>query len=513
MKSLFRFAGILSTALSSVCFAPSANAQYSGLLTDLPVVTVGHGYGTGPTNGTGYCTNGAAACLSTYGSLNSTQLVDGLTVVAFADFPGAARAGEAYLRTLFTISGFTADPGKSSLGWADCGGVIFRGAQASLYSYASGRATWSWNKGDGAQPAFQGKTSVSCKIYRVGDSGWVRPKYQIAGLTYAPPGSRSSVTYQSGFMSGTSTSRGLTFMNGVTYTESASLGSALSSVFGGSGTVTTAGGWTQTKESTTSLSLTQQTSNGLIVPGPASSAAGVNHDYDTIYVWLNPEIFMMVFNTSVVSGGYGYDARDPVIGMDVVPLTVGQLKGIQPIPPNLWSRLNRSWDTDLGGLTTVDFQDIVKANPFATNPGFNPNTDTSKRFEQPLNGNPPLPSNLIINYAPAPPGGQPNGQTYASSYSSTTAAGKTATDSYESSYSIDQTGTLTYYGVRLTARMATTTKWSTTNKWSSTVTNGTSQSANFTIFPPFSTDNYTGPTAIQVWKDNVYGTFMFYPLY
>ena len=65
----------------------------------------------------------------------------------------------------------------------------------------------------------------------------------------------------------------------------------------------------------------------------------------------------------------------------------------------------------------------------------------------------------------------------------------------------------------MTVKLSVASKWSTTNQWSQKVTNGTSQAASFTIYPPLASDNYTGPTAIQVWKDNVYGTFMFYPLY
>lgn len=514
MKGLAPFAKFAFVCLVTLGFAQNASAQYSGLITDLPVVTVGHGGGVGPANGSGYCSSGATGCLSSYGSV-SGSLVDGLTIVSFVDFPPPARAGDPYLRTQLTIAGFSADPGRASLAWADCGGAIYRGAQASSYSYSSGRANWSWSKPDGAVPAFQGHTSVTCKIYRVGDSGWVRPKYQVAGLTYAPPGSHSNASYKNGFQNGTSTSQSLSFTTGIQYRESVSVsGNWIGKVLSGSGevTATTTYGWSQTQESNNSTSVTQQISNGLIVPGPASSGAGVDHDFDTIYVWLNPEIFMMVFNTSVVSGGYGYDGRDPVIGMDVVPLTVGQLKGTQAIPPNLWSRLNRTWDTSLGGLTTADFQDILLANPFAFNPGFNPNTDTSHRYELPLSGNPPLPANVIMNYTPVPSGGQPTAQTYSTSYTSTSTAGKTASTKQDTSFSVDAAGSITYYA-KLTAKTSSQSNWSTSNQWSQSVTNGISQSADFTIVPPLASDNYTGPTAIQVWKDNVYGTFMFYPLF
>jgi hypothetical protein len=510
MNRLVTFASFAS-GLLALGFAPTANAQYTGLITDVPVVTVGHGGGTGPSNGSGYCSTAAVACQTNYGSIDA-PLVDGLTIAAFVDLPGPVKTNLPYFRTQLAVTGYPTDPGQASLARVECGNVTYRGAQASNYSFSGGRASWYWNIGDGAQPAFQGRTSVSCRIYRVGDSGWVRPKYQIAGLTYAPPGSRSTANYTSGFQNGRGTTSSTSFMSGVTYRDSVSVGVGLGGVWEGNVTYTNEVGWSQTRDSNFGVTVTQQTSNGLIVPGPASSAAGVNHDFDTIYVWLNPEIFTMLFNSGVVVGGYAYDARDPVIGMDVVPLTVGQLKGTQAIPPNLWTRLNRSWDPAQGGLTTANFQDILLAHPFAFNPGYNPNTDPSRRYELPLSGNPPLPANVLINYTPVPAGGQPTGQTYSANYSSTSTAGKGAKHTNDTTFTVEASESF-IFAAKLTAKMTSITKWSTTNQWSQTVTNGTSQAAGFTIFPPLASDNYTGPTAIQVWKDNVYGTFMFYPLY
>jgi len=505
MRRLNTIATIAATALVSLGIAPVASAQYTGLITDSPTIN---------SSGTGYCTPAATACGGNAGSISPATLVDGTSIAAFVDLRGTGKMETDYFRTQLAIIGYAADPGQNSLAWANCGGVIYRGAQASVYNYSGGRAAWFWNVRDGAQPAFKGRGQVpiNCSIYRVGDSGWIRPKYQVAGLTYAPPGSRSSVTYANGFSHGTSVSQSLSFASGVTHTVTLTHGGGISGVLDGSRVETSAYGWERTKENSSSASITQQTSNGLIVPGPASSAAGVDHDYDTIYVWLNPEIFMMVFSTSVVAGDYGFDLRDPVIGMDVVPLTVGQLRGTQPIPPNLWARLNRTWDPQLGGLTSADFQDILLANPFAVNPAYNPNTDTSRRYEMPMSGNPPLPANLILNYTSVPPGGQPTGQTYSSNYSSTTELGKLARDQHRTTHTVDITASINFL-VKWTTKLSQQTTTTYTNQWSQKVTSGLSQSANFTIFPPLSTDNYSGPTAIQVWKDNVYGTFMFYPLF
>jgi hypothetical protein len=493
MTRQFTFATIVAAALLSLCFAPIASAQFTGLITDSPTITVGQ-------NG-GYCTPAATACGTVgYGAVSAATLVDGRTLAAFVDLPGPPKAGETYFRTQLSITGFGSDPGQNSLDRATCGAVTYIGATASSYNYSSGRATWFWNWRHGAQPSFQGRTTVS----------W--PKYQVVGLTYAPPGSRSAANYSSGFMNGTNTSSSSTFTEGISQEVSITSGGGFFGIFEGDATQTFSAGWTQQKENSRSIAISQQNSNGLIVPGPASSAAGVDHDFDTIYVWLNPEVFIMVFPTSVVVGGYGFDLRDPVGGMDVVPLTVGQLRGTQPIAPNIWSRLNRTWDPQTGGLTTAEFQVILRANPFATNPAYNPNTDPSRRYELPLSGNPPLPANVIMNYTPAPPGAQPIGQTYGTSYNRTTTQGQSARETYDVSYSISGSASFEFF-VELEAKFKTTGKWSWSNGWSNTLTNGTSQSASFTIYPPSATDNYTGPTAIQVWKDNIYGTFMFYPAY
>lgn len=504
-RVILALAGIVSVWLA---FAPLARAQVTGQVTDLPAFTVGQGGLRGLA--AGYCRSSVSYCLGNFGSVAPATSLDGLTIDAFADQPGTAKAGEVYQRTSLNISGFPSDPGRNWLSSVNCDGVSYQGPAATNYSYASGRANWSWGRPDGAQPAFQGRGNVTCTIQRAGVSGWVRPKYQVVGLTYAPPGSRSTATYQNEFMNGTSSTHASSFATGITQSVTVTTGASLFGIFGGTTTQTFSAGWTQGKDSSNTLRISQQTSNSLIVPGPASSAAGVDHDYDTIYVWLNPMVFMMVFPTTVTVGGYGYDTRDTVTGMDVIPLTVGQLRGVQPIGLQTWARLNRTWDTALGGLTSADFQVILQANPFATNPGYNPNTDPGRRFELPLSGNPPLPANIILNYSPAPPGGQPTGQTYNTSYTTTSESGKAARDSYTVSHSIDGAASVDFL-VKWSAKLRTQAQISYSNQWSSTINDSSRQAASFTIFPPLAADNYVGPTAMQVWKDNVYGTFMFFP--
>jgi hypothetical protein len=502
----FTLTTIAIVTLGLLHLTSPAIAQTNGMIGTEHTIAVGGN----PNARAGYCTAPACGTAYIFGSISPATTPEPLTIASFVDLPRPRETG--YDRTELAIAGFSSDPGKNWLSQASCGTVTYVGASATRYFFVNGQATWQWVASNGAQSSFQGRSSVSCTISRSGAANWLTTKYQVVGLTYAPPGSRSTATYSSGFINGTATNHGSSFQTGISQEISLTTGGGLFGILDGSFTQTFSAGWKQTRDSSSSLTISQQTSSGLIVPGPASSAAGVDHDYDTIYVWVNPAVFMMVFPTKVVVGGYGWNARDPVSGMDVVPLTVGQLRGTQPIAPNTWTRLNRSWDPQLGALTTADFQLILRANPFAINPAYNPNADPTGRYELPLSGNPPAPANLILNYVPAPPGGQPTGQTYSSSYSSTSGQGRSSKDEYTASYSISGTASFDFL-VKFEQKLKTTSSITYANQWSQTATNGASQSANFTIFPPFAADNYVGPTAIQVWKDNVYGTFMFYPQY
>jgi hypothetical protein len=499
-------------ALCCLLVAPGAKAQISGQFTDGPVVTVASAGSAA--QAVGYC-SATSKCFYGYsgafGSISPATTVDGYTLEAFVDLPGTARAGTTYLRTAVSVSGFPADPGYRWLTSASANGHTYYGSSASSYAFTNGQATWYWNSGSGAVPAFQNQPSpVSCTIYHSGNSGWIRPKYQVVGLTYAPPGSKSTATYTNGFLSGTSTSSTASFNVNVLEKLTVSTGFTLFGVLNGDATQTFSAGWIQQQDNSSSITVMQKESTGLIVPGPASSGVGVDHDYDEVYVWLNPDAFLEITSNLVNVGAYGYDARDTVTGMDVMPLTVGQLKGTQPISADAQARLNRTWDSSLGALTSADFQQILKADPFATNPSFNPNTDASGRYELPEIGSPPAPTNLIFNYVPLPPGGQATGQPYTSDYSSTSVAGRLAKDTYSVGYSIDGSASAAFLAA-VSTKSSSSVTYTYSNQWSSSVTSGTTQSANFTIYPPLASDNYTGPTAIQVWKDNVYGTFMFYP--
>jgi hypothetical protein len=157
------------------------------------------------------------------------------------------------------------------------------------------------------------------------------------------------------------------------------------------------------------------------------------------------------------------------------------LNGTQLIASNTQDALNRTWDTVLGGLNGTDFAAIIKADPFATNPAFDPQTDTSGRYVLP-NG-----IDQLFSYEPEAPGLGSSGQTYASSYNTTNSNTQGGSDKYTVAFSLDATLSASFFGTAF-GQLKTSTTFTYTNTWSSTVTAGTTQSANFTIFRPLSTD-------------------------
>jgi hypothetical protein len=504
MTRIVNFLAIALILLSGVFVVPATYAQTTGIVNEIVVVTpvwinktlLDSGYAPG------------------YGSISQGTTLEGYT---FESMTTTTYGRGTQFVEGFGFSNVSSDPGPNWLRSITCNGVTFTAANLwqgrYIYDATAHTLSYAWHTASVplSNRIFNPPNAVMCQVVHSGNSGWIRPHYQVVGLTYAPPGARSSATYSNGFMSGTGTSNTATYNSGVTNKVSLSVGGNFFGVLNGKLTATYSSGWTQEQDSSSSLSIVEQNSTGLIVPGPSSSGVGVDHDYDTIYIWLNPEIFLELGKNAAYEGGYGWDARDTITGMDVLPLTVGQLRGTQPISdPAVKQRLARTWDASLGGLTSVDLLAIAKADPFYLNPSFNPNTDTTHRYELPETGSPATPTDLIFNYIPVPPGGQPTGQTYASNYSSTSGSGQTAKDTHTVSYSIDATAGASFFAT-LSTDFSTTTTYSSSNQWSKTATNGTTQTMNFTIYPPLSSDNYTGPTAIQVWKDNVYGTFLFYP--
>ena len=366
----------------------------------------------------------------------------------------------------------------------------------SAYGAFSGLETIGLSDGSPDRPQYA-RVIVSGKYLYGTWNGAIFPKYQVLGVDYAPPGSRSNVSYSASFTRGGSTSITNSFNDQTSVTVSQS-GKFNIGSYGAELSTSITGLYSQGNDSTTGNSWSVTTTGGDIIYGPASSSVGIDHNYDVIWVWLNPAVNLTLTGpASITWGGYAFNPADPVNEMDVIPLYVYELKNPSLIPANVAARLARTWDPALGGLTAADFATILESNPYVTNPSYDPNTDTTGRFS--------LMVGQTFNYVPAIPGAQPITQTFMSTAQSgsNTANGSQVTRSV--SMTIGGSATLLS---KVSVELKNTQTYTSTTK--ATTNDSTAETATLSITGPLASDNYTGPTAIQIWRDNVYGSYMFF---
>ena len=122
-------------------------------------------------------------------------------------------------------------------------------------------------------------------------TGYVDPKYVVVGVTYAPPGNASSVTYSNSTTLATENSLANTFTTSHMYGTTLKYDNKIPA-FQYSVQVGYSYTATQTTKDSQSVKLSWSTGNWVQTYGVPDSFAPVNHDYDVVYVWLNPvEIF------------------------------------------------------------------------------------------------------------------------------------------------------------------------------------------------------------------------------
>ena len=338
-------------------------------------------------------------------------------------------------------------------------------------------------------------------------TGFIKPKYIVLGMYYAPPGQKSNVQYGTSFVNGTVTSTSGSFITNVSQTASLTIGAKVKTPAAGASwslTAAASGAWGQTTTDSKTVTISQTQTTNYTVAGPSSSKDGIDHGEDIVWVWVNPEVnFSFVQNVGATINGYFYDPSDPTAGMDVLFLTINELQNPSTIPTAELPRINRTWDTVGGPLTASDFADIANTDPYVANPAYNPETDPSARFTD---------TGVLINYEPTDGTGQGQAstQSYSVSTSKLTATLHSQTDSHTVGFSVDQKYSGSLFGLGASYDFKSSYSYEQTNTSSNTVNSQTGQTATATIVSPLYTDGYTGPTAIKIYRDEVYGTYMFY---
>jgi trimeric autotransporter adhesin len=343
---------------------------------------------------------------------------------------------------------------------------------------------------------------------------FVNPKYIIMGVEYSPPGTSSTVTYSENTVVGSSTSVTNSFSKETMSTFSVSVSAGQIPGFKTSETATTSDSYTEEVSNALSVAISQTTSASTGLKG---QTVALNHDWDYIFVWLNPIARYTVgpSSTQVQWNGYGYDLNDTGAypDMEVIGIPLGCLDGdfswsssqCVNIPP----RLARTWalnnvDGTGPGLTSADLTNIEHADPFYTTYTLKfasgSNTTTDGRFTACSNSG----CSTTIDYE------QGVNQTYSQGYSTTTTLSETATNIYSTTFSLEsqfQGGTA---AASFTEDLGNSTTLTWTTVFSQSTNSSDGQTAAFSIVGPGS--GYTGPPEFVVYQDNLYGTFMFYPV-
>jgi hypothetical protein len=361
--------------------------------------------------------------------------------------------------------------------------------------------------------------------------GFINPKYVVLGVTYAPPGPNSNVTYTNSALVGNTTTVTDSFQNDVSLGVSVEKDISAWSIIGGAGvklTGTSSTDYIQGSNSSSTTTISKQTSVAYKTNGTANAFSPISHDYDTIWLWLNPVfIYTVGINNAqnVIWKGYGYDNSD-LNGMDVFGVQVGWLNGhfgvnpsIQAVLARSWASAGKTWPAGEGpGLTAADIATILQADPFTDSsyvlPSPLPSTSADRRFTQI-----PFPPNPI-NYEQAGLGnGGGTTATYSLVNTNSSSVANGSSHSFKQSFAFDErfSGGIWFAHFTLDLKQSNTTTW--THTFQNTLTTTTTLTNALSITGPGCPQTtppcvplYVGPGEFIAYQDNLYGTFMFYPV-
>ena len=355
-------------------------------------------------------------------------------------------------------------------------------------------------------------------------SGYLNPKYVIVGVTYAPPGPSSFVNYTNSTLVGNTTSVSSSFSSQVTRSVKVTKSLGIKGWVGGSVSASASTSHTQESDSSSSVTISKMTAVSDQTPGPANPYVGINHDYDVIWLWLNPVALFTTFKTSTSNAiqwnGHGYSTLDQP-AMDIYPVFVGWLNGDLAMTPAQAAPLNRTWAAGEvwpagqgPGLTAADLQNIVKADPYwqcTKTPSACPTAVDPTRFT--------LTFNQDFVYQQAAPGGQPGTQTYSDTYTNTTTQNQGATYTTSQTFGIERsfTGTAWLANVTFDLSQSSTLTWK--HQWNSQISSTNSSSASLSITGPpcvvsagHCNPVYSKSTQFDLYQDVLFGTFYLNPV-
>lgn len=361
---------------------------------------------------------------------------------------------------------------------------------------------------------------------------YLYPKYVVMGVTYAPPGPSSYVEYTSGTFLGSTKTISDSFNENTSLTITVGGKAGIPFIFSTQLTATSTTSYSQTSANSNAVTLSSQSQITNHTVGTPNAYSPINHDYDIIWLWLNPVVLLSTNpNTpsALTWNGYGVDEDDQP-AMDIWPVQVGWLNGDfgTPLDPGDAKELGRSWANNLyswptgdsPALNATDYANILLSDPF-TNPsytvnlvsGSNPATTTDGRFtiSSPNGG-----AAQSFVYKQADPGETAQNQTLTNTYNNTSVNTTGNTYTTQQTFGLDvatKTGAI-FVGIDTDFKLSQSLTW--THQTNLAITNTdtdidklsiTGPPCVATTFPCVPT--YTGHSEFDVYQDNIYGTFMF----
>jgi hypothetical protein len=368
-------------------------------------------------------------------------------------------------------------------------------------------------------------------------TGYINPKYVVLGVTYAPPGPSSNVTYTNSTLVGSTVTTTDSFGTGVNVSVSTTNANSTKidswGIVGSiavENTTSQSTDFSQTVTNTNAFTVSKQSTVSYLTAGTGDAFNPVNHDYDTIWLWLNPLLIYTIDQdvpTNVVWNGYGYDNHD-INGIDKFGVQVGWLNGHFGSNPSINAVLARSWVTaneptlvwpagQGPGITSTDITNILQADPFTSGtyvlPTPLPTTSADHRFTQVLF--PPNP----VNYVQSGPG---NGGGTTTLYNTvnvnSSTVGQGTMQKFTQTFGVEQKLSTTIFMSTMTTDLKVSTSISLTHGLESSLTTTQTQTNALSVTGPGCPQTsppcnptYGGPGEFIVFQDNQYGTFMFYP--
>ena len=404
-------------------------------------------------------------------------------------------------------------------------GFSFTDAAGTFSPSVVGNATYECNNGNCSYssatltlPTSAGGDIITFAQWRgtwtitdTGSLGFISPKYKVMGIAYAVPGESSYVQYTDTNMLGTSTSTSSSYSYNVTTAESVCGSTGSDTVCGNGNGVAVTGTYTNafTQESDTSSSFAVNQTTSFVDKISPLTGPALDHGNDMIYVWVNPNVWYTVTapGAPLQWNGFTYDLSDDSNNMEVIPLRLSELLNPSTIDAYYQGRLKRAWalsNTDGSGpaITNQDLLNIAAQDPFSNSGytvtlGSDYKTTTDNRFTLANNDG-------ELYYTP----GYVNAYNW--SYTGTTTAGQGAKTTYSDGFSLEEKFAASFFWEALSYDMKQSTTFEWVDQWNKNTTNMTGESATVQIVGP--TGSYSGPEEFNVYVDNIYGTFMVFPV-